>query len=180
MRLFTPRLELIRAWADPVRAAARDDRARLAALLDADVPADWPHEFLGDALPHMADALERQPPQDGYTMWFVVQREPRVLIGTAGLKSPPNDGRVDIGYGVVASFRRRGYAGEATRRLIDMAFEDPAVNRIVAETMPDLTASIRVLEKCGFVQVAAGVTGFSGEEGVIQYELKRPSTAPQR
>lgn len=180
MRLLTPRLELIRAWAEPLWAAARDDRARLAALLDADVPADWPHEFLSDALPHMADALERHPPQDGYTMWFVVQREPRVLIGTAGLKSPPNDGRVDVGYGVVASHRGRGYATEATQRLMAMAFEDPAVQRIVAETLPDLPASIRVLERCGFVQIAAGVTGFSGEQGVVQFELKRPSTAPQR
>ena len=88
-------------------------------------------------------------------------------------KAPPKDGRVDIGYSIVASQQRRGYASEATRRLIEMAFEDPQVDRVVAETLPGLEPSIRVMEKCGFRQCGANVTGFSGEEGVLQYELRR-------
>jgi RimJ/RimL family protein N-acetyltransferase len=35
------------------------------------------------------------------------------------------------------------------RALVDHAFAMPAVRRVTAETLPELTASIGVLEKCG-------------------------------
>lgn len=174
MQVTTRRLELISATAESCRAAAEVDNVRLGRLLDAAIPADWPHEYLSDGLGPTADALEREP-QERYTFWFVVLRSPRTLIGTVGLKAPPVDGRVDIGYGIVLSHRRRGYATEATQRLIELAFEDPAVERVVAETLPELTASLGVLDRCGFVRCAEGVTGFSGEENVVRYELSRHS-----
>ncbi|HKQ47405.1 MAG TPA: GNAT family N-acetyltransferase [Phycisphaerae bacterium] len=173
MRLTTARLELVRVSPETARAAANDDRPRFGGLLNAVVAADWPHDLIDDALGPMADALERQPPTNGYTMWWVVLRDPRTLIGSVGLKSPPRDGRVDIGYGIVASHQRRGYAVEATNRLIALAFDDPATEKVVGETYAQLVPSIGVMIKCGFTQCAAGVVGFSGEENVVQFELTR-------
>jgi [ribosomal protein S5]-alanine N-acetyltransferase len=43
------------------------------------------------------------------------------------------------------------------------------VTRVTAHTLPELRASIRVLEKCGFAFVGDGV-----EAGTIQFELIRP------
>ncbi|WP_420714336.1 GNAT family N-acetyltransferase [Streptomyces sp. NRRL WC-3744] len=43
-------------------------------------------------------------------------------VGSVGLFWPPSRGTVEIGYGVVASRRGRGYATEATRALLS----DPA------------------------------------------------------
>lgn len=176
-RETTARLELVSVTAAIARAAADADHARLSTLLDAQVPPDWPHEFLDDALPKIADELERGPHPGIYGMWLIVQRDPRALVGTAGLKSPPVDGRVDFGYGLVASARKRGYATEASARLLDLAFADPATQRVAGETMPDLTDSIRVMQRLGMKLVARDATGFSGEPGVIRYEITRSDWA---
>ncbi len=39
---------------------------------------------------------------------------------------------------------------------------------MIAETLPELTPSIRVLEKSGFVNIGAG-----SEKGVIRFEFSR-------
>ena len=63
-------------------------------------------------------------------------------------------------------YQRNGYATEAVRSLIEWAFSVGDVNCIIADTLPDLLASIRVLEKNGFRFIGQG-----SEEGTIRYEL---------
>jgi RimJ/RimL family protein N-acetyltransferase len=172
--LSTRRLELVLATAPPTRAAAEGDVSRLGRLLVADVPADWPPDLVSDALPHVADALEREVPPDGVGMYFILLRTPRTLIGTGGLYRSPNPDDVVVGYSIVASQQRRGYATEATQRLVEHALALPSTRRVLAETLPDLTPSIRVLEKLGFVQYEKDVKAYSGEENAVRYELRRP------
>jgi RimJ/RimL family protein N-acetyltransferase len=64
-----------------------------------------------------------------------------------------------------------GYATEAVRALLSWAFQHPAVQRVVADTLPGLTPSIRVMEKSGFAFVGDGPV----EDGMrtIRYELTR-------
>ena len=91
------------------------------------------------------------------------------LVGTAGYKGPPDpEGTVEVGYGVVRDQQRRGYASETVRGLLANAFARPAVRRVIAETYPELVASIGVLRKCGFRHIGGG-----SEPGVIRYELTR-------
>jgi [ribosomal protein S5]-alanine N-acetyltransferase len=73
-----------------------------------------------------------------------------------------------VGYGVVRDHQRRGYASETVRGLVGHAFALPEVHRVIAETLPELTPSIGVLEKCGFRFIGEG-----SEPGVIRYELSR-------
>jgi RimJ/RimL family protein N-acetyltransferase len=112
-------------------------------------------------------------------MWFVLLREPRTLVGTVGLKGPPVEGRADVGYAVLDAFQRVGYGTEATSALIDWAFADPRVACIVAETLPELAPSIRVIDKCGLVFVGVGV-GHEGEPAVQQYQLTRERWAARQ
>ncbi len=85
------------------------------------------------------------------------------------LKGKPTfDGTVEIGYSVLTEAQGLGYATEAVQGLVSWAFEHPEVLRVIAETLPELTPSIRVLEKSGFVSVAEG-----SEEGLIRFELSR-------
>ncbi|RIK68895.1 MAG: N-acetyltransferase [Planctomycetota bacterium] len=176
--IVTPRLELVRATVPVLRAAALENRFAMAEMLAAQVTEDWPPQFMDDACAMVADQLDREPEPGIWSMWFVLQRGPRVLVGTFGFKAPPADGRVDLGYSIVASHQKRGYATEATRAMIDLAFAQDGVRTIVGETFDELVASIRVLEKCGFARCAAGVTGFSGEENVVRYELPRERWRP--
>jgi RimJ/RimL family protein N-acetyltransferase len=72
---------------------------------------------------------------------------------------------------MLETHQRQGYATEAVRALVGWAFQNSAVRRIVADTLPELTPSIRGMEKSGFVFRGDGPI----EEGMrtIRYELTR-------
>lgn len=53
---------------------------------------------------------------------------------------------------LLEGFRRRGFASEAVEGLVRYALAQDGVHRVVAETMPELEPSIRVLERCGFAR----------------------------
>jgi len=79
-----------------------------------------------------------------------------------------------IGYSVLDAFQNRGYATEAVRHLIPFIFLDPNIQRIAAATYPELKASIRVLEKNGFIPMGATDCGEGIEEGTVLYVLEKP------
>jgi ribosomal-protein-alanine N-acetyltransferase len=166
----TARLELIPATSDLLSAALQGPAA-LAAGLKARVPPSWPPEFLDPpALEFTLSRLAEAPDDGAWWMYFMVlpAAGERILIGTCGYKGPPADGTVEVGYGVVTEHQRRGYASEAARGLVARAFELLEVRRVIAETLPELTPSIGVLQKCGFEPIGEG-----SEPGVIRFELTR-------
>lgn len=173
LSIHTARLDLIAAMPASARAAANNERDRLAELLNARVPPEWPPEVMADAQEWMATKLEGDPASAGHWLWYVVAREGRVLVGSAGYTGPPRDGRIGVGYSILDAYQRRGYASEAVQALVDRAFADPAVRSIIGETFPHLTPSIGVLEKCGFAFLGKAVVGTMGDKNVMQYELTR-------
>lgn len=99
----------------------------LAALRTASAPDPWRHGF------------------------FVVHRESRLVIGSAGFKGRPDAaGMVEIAYGIVPSFEGQGYATEAAAALVAYAVASGLVRLVRAHTLPVANASTRVLSKCGF------------------------------
>jgi len=176
LRLQTERLELFFADARLARAMAAD-REELGRLIAARVPPEWPPELMdAGAMDFIVRATERDLGSAGWWAWLIVLRGTPVLIGCAGFKGPPDaDGRVDIGYSVLAPWQRQGYATETVAALVDWAFRDSRVARIVGETFPHLPASIRVLEKTGFRFLGTGV-GHEGEPEVPQYQRKKEGT----
>lgn len=83
--------------------------------------------------------------------FFVVHRERRCVIGSAGFKGPPDStGMVEIAYGIVPSYEGQGYATEAAAALVDFAFAHGHARLVRAHTLPEPNASTRVLLKCGF------------------------------
>lgn len=67
------------------------------------------------------------------------------VVGGIGFHGPPRDGVVEIGYGVVPSFRRQGVATEALRLVLDIARGHERVKRVCGRTTPDNVASQRVM-----------------------------------
>lgn len=174
MTITTKRLQLLPARVDVLRAAAAMDRAKTAELLGADVTPDWPPDLLQDALTPTADHLESGKWKHPWSTYFMMLAEPYTLVGTCGFKAPPaEDGGVEVGYSVVKSHQRRGYATEATQGLIDFAFADPRVTHVIAETLPDLLPSIGVMEKVGMTFLCSDTSGASGEPHVVRYGLRR-------
>lgn len=168
----TARLELVPGSVELLEAALAGPDV-LARVLRASVPASWPPEYVdASALQFMRDRLAANPIEAPWWMYFIVlpgpPGEPR-LIGTIGYKGPPSeDGTAEVGYSIVADHQRRGYATEAVEGLVRHAFDQPAVRRVIAETLPELTPSIGVLRKSGFEPAGAG-----SEPGVIRFERTR-------
>lgn len=116
--------------------------------------ADGLREFFasGDVSPRWIGALrEASGPDPWRHGFFVVDREQRSVVGTAGFKGPPDaSGMVEIAYGIVPSCQGRGYATEAARELVSFAFANGDVRLVRAHTLPAANSSTRVLQKCGF------------------------------
>ncbi len=169
----TPRLRLVAATVPMAKAAADGDLAAFSQLLDAHVPPEWPPEIMADAQGPLVEQLKTAQSGTGSLAWYITLIDKKLLVGFAGFKGTPRDGRIDIGYAILDAHQKQGYATEAVNVLSHFAFMDPRVQRVVGETLPGLTASIRVMEKCGYTLVGTDVPGHDGEESVVQYELKR-------
>jgi [ribosomal protein S5]-alanine N-acetyltransferase len=151
----------------------------LAAELRAEVPEAWPPEYYDDAaILWTLDKVQNAPAGDeAWYLYYWVLRNDRhpVLVGVGGYKGPPQDGVVEVGYGVLPEFRRQGLATEGVAALIEHAFASADVREVIAETMPELIASIGVLEKNDFDLIGAG-----SEEGVIRFSLLRTKWHSER
>ena len=83
--------------------------------------------------------------------YLAVDRDSRQIVGFCDFKGPPTkDGTVEISYSTFLEFQGRGYASSMVRSLIAIAFAEPRVNQVAADTLPERNASTRVLEKNGF------------------------------
>lgn len=94
--------------------------------------------------------------QTGSTRWgtrlFVVDDAAPVLVGCGGFKGAPRDGAVELGYAVAPPWRERGVASTAVRAMLAEAWADTEVQAVIAHTLAEPDASVRVLEKAGFAR----------------------------
>lgn len=79
---------------------------------------------------------------------FLVEHE-RAAVGLVGV-SWENENAPELGYCLGVDHWGKGYATEAARAVIDYAFEEFAINELVAGARVLNPASRHVLEKCGF------------------------------
>ena len=100
-------------------------------------------------------------------IWCVIDRSTEEKLGTSVLLPLPieeddtnwslvvgddlPDCEIEIGCLLKKSAWGKGYATEATKRLLTFAFEETPLEEIVATTDSENKASQRVLEKCGMV-----------------------------
>lgn len=91
--------------------------------------------------------------------WGVWERETGELVGDSTLFFAEEHGEWELAYGIRRDRWGRGYASEAAQACIRHGFEHLALERIVADVDPENVASVRVLEKVGFLRVGgAGST----------------------
>lgn len=94
----------------------------------------------------------------------VVHGQSGTVVGACMFKGPPADGVVEIAYGIEPEHQGKGYATEAARALVAYAMTSGQVRLVRAHTLPDSTASKRVLHKCGFRHVGEVV---DPEDGLV-------------
>ena len=130
-------------------------------------PPGWPGEAL-DGFEAWA-ARRRAGEPEGWTA-TVVDRGALEAIGQVGCVAPPDaEGVVEIRYATNADQRDRGVATEAGGAFVEWLLNRPDVQAIVAECRVDNAASVRVIEKLGFVLVDER----EDEEGRVLRWVKR-------
>ncbi len=169
MKIRTSRLELVPVTAELIRLEI-GDRIALGQVLDAAIPTAWPPESVRNVLEFFAQELEANPSTEGFSGYYWLSTKSntgrRILIGSGGFKGKPDvEGSVEVGYGVLPEFQKQGYATEAVQALVNWALAQKSVERVIAEAFPDNIPSVRVLAKCGFVEMGVG-----SEAGVKRFE----------
>ncbi len=129
-------------------AGKREDARR---LIGADLPVEWPDAILIERVfPIQLARLRGDPSVLPFSGRIVVDRKKRIVVGLVNLKGFPDDrGRVEVGYGIVASMRRRGYAAEAIGTILTWALAQTAVSEVIAPIERENLASIATAERVG-------------------------------
>ena len=146
----------------------------LAEVIRMEVADGWPPELYDrDPIEFTIRRYQVFPDEANWWLYYFVLKAEAdrgaVAIGCGGYKGPPTaDGTVEIGYSIVPEYRRLGLATEAAQGLIAYAFALDDVQRVIAETLPELQASIGVLTRCGFAFAGTG-----SAEGTIRYVKER-------
>jgi RimJ/RimL family protein N-acetyltransferase len=156
--LRTARLDLIPSTLEHLTAELQDPNG-LGTFLGVPVPGDWPPgDYDRDAIEYFREQLEAGGPGlVGWYGWYAVTHGAdgcrEALVACGGYFGPPEDGVVELGYSVVPSARRKGYATELVGALVARLLEQPGVDSIIAHTEDANLASTRVLLGCGFRRV---------------------------
>jgi RimJ/RimL family protein N-acetyltransferase len=81
----------------------------------------------------------------------IVRRADGELVGGVGLHNlDAGTASAEVGYWLGRPHRHRGYAEEATRALVNVAFRSLGLHRVEAAVFPGNRASVRLLKRCGF------------------------------
>ena len=73
----------------------------------------------------------------------------------------------EIGYHIAKEFTGKGYATEAVKAFLPAMAQKLNIKEVYGICLAENTASVRVLKKCGFVQVYQGAGNYQGKEAEI-------------
>jgi [ribosomal protein S5]-alanine N-acetyltransferase len=150
IELVSSRLRLI-ALTPELAALQKADRMAFFKALEVEPEPSWPPELFD--VETMAAELADHPDDTGWYSWVYISPVMHRLLGCGGFKGAPDaEGRVEIGYSMLTSYREQGLATEGVNALTGWAYQDDRVKHVIANTPADRDASHRVLEKAGFVQ----------------------------
>ncbi len=140
--------------------------AEIDALIAHEIPAKSgltvPPDGVDDAvvLGIVRDLTSRAAARGTRATWAIVAMDE--IVGLCSYVREAIDREVEIGYGIAASRRGRGFATAAVAALIPIARADGFV-ALVAQTAVANPASARVLEKNGFIETGGRVDPEDGE-----------------
>jgi RimJ/RimL family protein N-acetyltransferase len=158
-------MRLIPLTRELASALARGDFSPLRARNLADAGAHL--REVGKAYGEFYDRVSPSPPWIGY----LAEDEASGIVGSCGYKGDCRDGTVEIAYFSFPGFERRGFATEMARLLNDMAWRRREVRIILAHTLQEENASVRILRRLGFAW--RGTVDDPEDGPVWRWELSR-------
>ena len=137
--------------------------------------------FIGDRQVHTREDARKyllKGPMASYRIWKfglyrVSLKETDEPLGMCGLLKRPVLDYPDLGYALLPTYERKGFTTEAARAVLEDAHSRLDLSQVLAITDLDNVASIRVLEKLGFV-FQKTTTLDKPEEVLNLYQLDLP------
>ena len=91
---------------------------------------------------------------EGIDWGITLQGQPKLIGLISFWRFVKEHHRAEIGYGLHPDFWKRGIVSEAINCVLDHGFEEMKLHSVEANVNPDNLASIKVLEKNGFIREA--------------------------
>ncbi|MDP2675436.1 MAG: GNAT family N-acetyltransferase [Dehalococcoidia bacterium] len=166
-------MELVSMSSALIEALLAGQRVETEAAAGFKLAEGWPdphdERFLRLRLRQMREDAAVQP-------WLVRAMVPRDrergMLGHIGFHGPPDErGMAEMGYTVLPPFRRRGYALEAARGMMDWTLREHGVRLFRLSISPDNAPSLAMAAKMGFRQVGEQIDDEDGLE--LIFELDR-------
>jgi aminoglycoside 6'-N-acetyltransferase len=137
------------------RFASGDAQALASYRSDAEVARyqDWECPFpVSEAMKFIASLHERAPGTPGTWFQFAVGLAPSgTLIGDVGLRTSRSDSRqAELGFTLAAAHQGHGYATEAVRSVVQYAFLQLGMHRVMSRTDARNLPAQRLLERLRF------------------------------
>ncbi len=116
------------------------------------------HTYIAPNLAHCSARLasyEEMRARLGFAPWVVQRNGDENLTGWGGLSVDPDEPEwgLEVSYALAPHAWGFGYATELVSASLAAAFSELSAPEVSAFARPENTASIRVLEKCGFQRV---------------------------
>jgi ribosomal-protein-alanine N-acetyltransferase len=116
-------------------------------------------------------------PAETYGLWAAILKEEGRYIGCCGLRASPDGSAAHrpaahLGYYFARPYWRRGFASEASKAFIEVAFDRLRLLRLMADVQEGNVASEKILLKFGFKYVSREEIPISGRV-LLFYELSR-------
>jgi ribosomal-protein-alanine N-acetyltransferase len=105
---------------------------------------------LGDAKKNIEEKFIPVYKEKEYGYYLVSLKSDNTPIGTCGLMKRDGLDNVDLGFAFLKEFRGKGYAYEATKRVLDFGLEELKMSPIAAITTIENISSSNLLERMGF------------------------------
>lgn len=104
------------------------------------------------------------------TNWAIINKTENKIIGFIMLKGCPNEfGEVIVGYSIDEEYRRKGYATEALKGLIDWIFKNPKALCVIGDTEKMNIPSHKVLKNAGAIK-------YKESDELIWWKIHRKET----
>lgn len=125
-----------------------------------------------EASNYIRDRMISQRERLGYSTFTVVRKSDQTKLGICGLYDREGLEGIDIGFALLPQFEGRGYASEATERLLKLAFSEFGLTEIKAITTRLNFASQKLLTKLG-MQPAGTLTLPGDDEELLLYSIQK-------
>lgn len=124
-----------------------------------------------DSVRYMRDAFAAR----GWGTLAVVQRNDKACIGYCGVRPLLNTPNVELAFALERRSWGRGYATEASKASLDLAFRNLAIDSVFATVYPDNHASIKVLTKVGML-FQRTIFGAWPRSSALLYKIERSTS----